>query len=404
MAKADISIDWPGTGLVPSTDLVAWHMARLGESESDIAYDQSGHNRDLIAAATAPVFTADLWRGQPGWVFDGSAKPLTYAEAGIAIKYAIIFAAAQETTFTVNRGLLSGVTSGNVLATKNDSSNDFYNFYPSSDVEYRKSAALFAEATMDAPTGLVPELIEWRRPTGVVMDGIQIGQQLADTARKWKGWFFESILYSEEPSATDLLRLRFYFNVKYGTWAQGVPFRFPDATFMPQITGREIIKNREEEIPKSWPDVWDTFKYDDGFADFNSVGDDAAKRWEYVYVNVPKEQKRALDAFWDQAQIGNPFYFKDKYDVLWSDVRVESYDRGRESRNVWSTVTFNLIGYGSTPVIDDATAPTAPVITGTSSTSSTITVTWSPSSDSGVVFGLPPVEAGDLGADYLIDE
>jgi hypothetical protein len=348
MARADITIDWPATGLIPASGLIAWHQCKIGESGDNAAFDSSPNGRNIIAASPSPVIQFNLLNGQPGWYFNGStAKPLTYSEPGLTVKHAFVLAAAEESAFTVNRGLLSGPTSGDLLTT-NNSGTKFFTW--GTGYEYRKSDTVYADSLWEAPRSLVPELIEISYPDGVTLDGIQVGQQKADTSRRWKGYFFEQVLYDRILTETERAQLHLYFNIKFAAWIRGVPFYFPDKMIVPQLAGQQLVHHRYREVPRTWDDVTDSITYDDGGVDFNEAGDSAPIRWEYVYQNVPKAQKPIFDEFWNQARKVNGFYFRTPEYVVWNGVRVESYGRDHEEHKRWrNEITFALVGHESLP-------------------------------------------------------
>lgn len=200
------------TQLVPKTGLLAWHKYDAATSTNGNINDASGNGRHLVQATTPPLLTADAWKGQQGWYFNGSANPLNVTTS-VTPKHVVVIAALEETVFTSYRGLLSGIISGDWLTTDN-TGNKFFTF--GTPYDYRKSDVDFTDYNWQAPIGLKPEVIEIMYPsTGIPMDGIQVGQQKADTSRKFKGYFFEQMLYSNVLSTDERILLAEYAALKY---------------------------------------------------------------------------------------------------------------------------------------------------------------------------------------------
>jgi hypothetical protein len=298
-----IATDWPGLELIPMDGLQFWHGFQDQVSTSSSVLDYSGLDRHLVAAgADPPSLNYNLNNGQPGWYFDGTNDPLTYSEPGIILRHVFVFAAFEETAFGTNRGLLTGPASGSVLVSKNDGSDDFYNFYPGSDVTYKKSNAVYPEASMAAPIGLVPELMEWQRPSAVVMDGIQVGQQLADASRKFKGWWFGQMGWDRVLDYEEIRGVHLFWNLQQRAFRRGVPLYFPSGDIVPaELVG----PSRFIQIPRNWSDITQTKTYEDKGTDLNEIASDMPRVWDYAYDGLDKQKVLIFDLFNDAARRGS---------------------------------------------------------------------------------------------------
>ncbi len=359
-------IDWTLTGLIPTSGLLAWHLYNPTTSTGGLINDASGNSRHLVQASTPPALTLSVMNGQPGWYFNGTSTNPLVSTGSVTPYSAYVLASAEGAAFTAYRGLLSGTTTANVLTSENTGTK-FFSFGP--DFNYRKSDTEYADADMQAPMNNQAELIEITRSAAggfSSMDGIQVGQQLADTTRKWKGYFFEQMLYDRILTITERRKLMLYFNIKYGTWAKGVPLYFPSKDLVEGPT-RSIdtgpVNNRFYEEPPDYGKVTDSWQYEDANEDFNEVASSAPRRWEYGYkiwkggnIAAADAYRAIFDEFYNQARKANPFYFRDKYGKVWENVRIEDYDRNHSAHKSWEhDVLFRLKTNSGTFITADST-------------------------------------------------
>lgn len=280
--------------LIPKTGLMAWYKYDAATSANGNINDASGNGRHLVQATNPPILTANAWKGQYGWLFDGTKNPLVWT-GSIAPKQIFVIAALEETTFTVNRGLVSGPTVGDWLTTEN-AGNKFFTF--GTPYDYRKSDVAFADFDWKAPIGLVPELIEVTYPSPITMDGLQIGQQKADTSRKHKGIFLDFFAYSSDRTDAEKLSIAEYAALFYKIWRKNAdnldvwPFQ-PDWTrglaseklVLSSTSVNGAIKARAKSTAKTGIEA--------GFS----------SRWV--------EEYDAAYAFWDAKYPGTPFIYRD---------------------------------------------------------------------------------------------
>lgn len=384
-------IDWTTTGLIPQSGLIVWPLYDPLTSASGNIVDGSGNGYDLTQGTTPPVLTLNRLYGNPGWFFSGSSNPLQTIDDEFIAKTVFVLASATGSAFDLNRGLVSGLTTGDWL-TSESSGTQFFSF--GADYDYRKSDTAYADASMEAPLNETAELMEITHPDGITMDGLQIGQQkgLDSNARKWKGYFYELMMWDRELTALERQRVHLYFNVKFRTFQKGVPLYFPEKRLLANAS--TVILTRYVEVPKKHEKRTNTFEYDDGGKDYNTISDGLPEAWDYG-VKIAESNARQADAyrtifdrFSDAVGVNQPFYFRDKYDVVWSDVRVTDYSRTHDAHKSWVfDVLFNLESdlYESTSVYDpiDEVAPDTPgpftVIEGTETPS--IHLEWDASPD-----------------------
>lgn len=343
-------VNWTLTGLIPTSGLLAWYLYDPATSADGNINDASGNARHIVQASNPPTLVHESWNGHPGWVFDGTtANPLaTASSANIDTKHVFVFASHADAAFNLNRGLLSGKTSGDWL-TSETSGTEFFSF--GSGYGYRKSDTAYDDADMEAPMSGIPELIETTFDDAgyVTLDGIQIGRQrdLDTGARKWKGIFYECLIFNRILNGTERRQVMLYFNVKYKANAQGLPLYFPDASLLTNTT--IIVPTRFREVPPEWEAITDSWRYEDGDEDFNEVAPNAPRRWEYNAQVVGGSQAQVdayraiFDGFNDAARRANAFYFRDKWGQVWDSVRVEDYARDHDAHKSWThSVAFRL--------------------------------------------------------------
>lgn len=203
--------DWIGRG-----GMCAWHAADTAISGQTID-DASGNGRTLDTGflSTPPDYQTNLINGLPGLYFDGSTHDPPKWSGSVTPKHIFIVAAAEGSAFDASyRGLLSGVSSGDVL-TGNPSSANWFNF--SLGHTYRRFDVAYTEAAAPAIFGTVG-IMELTNTLGWPLNGIQIGQHRSFTDRRWKGWWCEHILYDKVVTDIERWKVYRYLAAKYHIW------------------------------------------------------------------------------------------------------------------------------------------------------------------------------------------
>jgi hypothetical protein len=378
--------DWLATEIIP--DALAWYQYQYGGSAGQVIYDSIGSKHLECAVSGAPVLTENVIGNQPGWYFDGTSNPLAWT-GSVTVKHVFILASNEDATFDGYQGLLTGVTSGDVLVGDSGQTTFFDlgigNVYTNEGIDY-------AEANQQAPMSGSFRLMEVSNSDGILLDGIQVGQQRSLTARKWKGHFVEMILFDRILTRDEVRRVRLYFNIKFGEWQRGLPFYFPSADIVPTMG-----PSRFYDMPEDFAQITDDWEYEDGVKDFNEVADDAPLHWEYAYPAVPKAHLPIYNEFWNQARLVNTFLFKDPEDYVWTNVRIEDYNRNHEAHKRWRhDVAFRLVGYNSVGTYEapiDTTAPSVPGLFIDTEYFTYISIGWTPSTD----------DTGVVGYEYRVD-
>lgn len=207
---------WKNMNLIPMADLEAWHMYEPGVSGHNVIYDYSGHDRHLTCGAgNAPVLTADVLNGQPGWYFNGSRDPLAWT-GSVTLKHVFLVISLTDATFSAHHGILSGLTAGDILTTSNTGTL----FYDLSATSSRTRDILYASNAHVAPISENAAVVEVVFAAGVTMDGIQIGKQrdISGPARLHKGYFFDDVCYSAVKNDQERLRIYQYAAMRYHLW------------------------------------------------------------------------------------------------------------------------------------------------------------------------------------------
>lgn len=347
MATPSTTINWTNTRLVPMSGLEAWHKYDAGVSGNNIVYDSSGNGRTIqTLTAPHPVLTSNVINGQPAWYFNGTTtSPFIYTGA-VTAKHIFILASAADATFSTYRGLLSDSNPYSILVGESQTTK-FYDYSATFTSTYRKSDVVYTATNQQAPVSGAFALIEIQIPAGLVLDGIQVGQQTNLTDRKWKGYFVDQLIYNRILTTAERRAVMLYFNLHYAQFLVGVPLRFPDDSML------TFRRSRFYAAPPDYDSITDDFEFEDGSKTFNEVADNAPRRWEYEYGNCTPDEVVVFDEFYNQVRKIKPFYFRDKYGVIWDNVRVERYSRQHQAHKSWTNaVAFDLVGYNSTGVLD----------------------------------------------------
>lgn len=207
---------WSKRQIVPVPDMLFWHALDEAEDATDIQ-DYSGNKRNLIVESSAPVLQSDVINGLPGVYFDGTKNPLNFTE-DITLKHLFLITAFDGATFTGNEGLISGVGTNSILLGNGAGTNKFANL-AFGDFVYRKSDVELAESNELSPM-VNFEILELVFPTGYALDGIQIGQDITNVGRKWKGWWIEQIGYGAVKNWFERMRVYHYFACKFHLWRE----------------------------------------------------------------------------------------------------------------------------------------------------------------------------------------
>ncbi len=212
-----MSYDWTKSSRVPRNGLAAWYQYEPGVSANNLINDYSGNGRHVsCGAGNAPVLTANLLAGQPGWYFNGTRDPLQWS-GSLNIRYAVVVGSFEDAAFSQYQGVVTGLTNGDVLLSNNSGTLIFFDS-GSPQFDYRKNDVLYADNARQAPVSGSHSIMEMIMPGGIPMDGVQIGKDRNFTGRLLKGWIFEVLLFTIDP--TELMR-RFLFEylaMRYWLW------------------------------------------------------------------------------------------------------------------------------------------------------------------------------------------
>jgi hypothetical protein len=293
--------DWTKKN-IPRADLLAWHMHEPDVSANNSVLDYSGNALNLsCGAGNSPVIqTIAAINGQPAWYFNGSRDPLaSTSSTGQGVKHAFILCSHEDATFNELRGVLSGKTS-NVILVSNNTGDTFFD--PSSfgfgATVYRKNDFIFANNNAKAPMSGTWALIELSFVTGGSIDGIQVGQQTTITARKWKGWWADQLVYSAVKNEASRRFIYEYYAQRYWVWQQDSAGRY----VFPFAANKTRSLERDKEHYLSEP-------YD---GDPKALVRGSYKnRYELPFLIRDQEELDAAKAFYDQHFPLTKFVFRD---------------------------------------------------------------------------------------------
>lgn len=199
--------EWHKMDLIPMKGLEAWYQIDPATNTPLLVPDFSGNGRNLtVSAGNEPALAVSPLNGELGYYFNGGNDPYSWS-GSVTAKHVFALLAFDRARFLGNEGVISGLTSGNIL-TSQQSGTTFYPF-GTSGYKYRRADVAFDVLNMQAPVGGNFALVELVLPgAGVSMNGIRIGQQFADTARRAKMWWMGAGIYSSEQN--DIARLKWY--------------------------------------------------------------------------------------------------------------------------------------------------------------------------------------------------
>lgn len=209
--------EWHKMDLVPKKDLVAWYQIDPATNTPLLVPDFSDNGRNLtVSAGNEAALAVSPLNGELGYYFDGSNDPYSWS-GSVTAKHIFTLLAFDRAGFVGNEGVISGLTSGNILTSQQNGST----FYPfgTSGYSYRKADVAFDVLNMQAPVAGQFALVELVLPgAGVSMDGIRIGQQLANTARRAKMWWMGAFIYSTLQTDIARLKLMTYHATRFHVW------------------------------------------------------------------------------------------------------------------------------------------------------------------------------------------
>jgi hypothetical protein len=290
--------DWKNYPLIPRDGLEAWHQFESGISSSFSINDYSGHDRHLICSSSgAPALTSDVLGGQPGWYFDGSSNPLVASGPVTGIKHIFVVLSFDEATFTNFRGVLSDETAMPILVSNN--SGDTFVDQGFTSFQYRKSDVIYDPSSQKAPIDGGFAFLELIIPDGIDLDGIQIGQDTSDTARKHLGYFVENLMYSVVLTDLGRFRLLNYFAMRYHLWQRAVdagPWVFPFAA----NRGRSQAQDRENFLSEPYDGPLKAL-----------VRGDYKSKWSAGYALRVEAEFKAAEAFFREHYPITDFIFRD---------------------------------------------------------------------------------------------
>lgn len=294
--------DWVKANLIPRDGLEGWHHFMPGHSLGHLISDYSGHDRHVVGeASNAPELQADRLNHQPAWYFDGTKDPLSFTGA-VTVRHLFVLASFEKATFTQYEGLYGwvGDSGGPEVLVSNSSGDRVFDFSPSlPEMSYRRADIGFPIGNAKAPVNGQHALIELVIPGGASMDGIQIGQQGTLVDRRFNGWFFEAIAYSNIKGEFDRQMILEYFAMRYHVWPRS-PFghyRFPfiaDRTRGLSVDRETYLSEPYEGEPKAL------------------IRGEFTDAYELPFALRRREEYRAAEAFHNQHSPLVPFVFRDE--------------------------------------------------------------------------------------------
>ena len=222
----------PLVQFVPKAYLEAWHATdKMLVTEDDITLvDISRNSRHVTASGDLPAIEAGKKNGLPAVYFDGTNDPFIYTGA-VSCKHLFCVCAYEEEEFGAGEfpGIISDISTYGLLAGEEDS-DEFHNFTANGVYGFANSDVGLTLDNAQAPVNGTFAVIELIFPAALPLSGIVIGRDRGNASRKWKGWFLESLIYSEVKTAYDRMLTYRYFAMKYHLWplnGSGTLNRFP---------------------------------------------------------------------------------------------------------------------------------------------------------------------------------
>jgi hypothetical protein len=175
----------------------------------------SGSNGTAVASwtdATGKVFnsassqpTLQTKNGKKVVRFNASNTPLDLTSA-INFKQVFFLLSYDADNFDDYRGILSGVSSGDVLA-GGVGTDTFFNFGLSG-YEYKKNGTVLANINQQIAGGNKLFVVSIKYPNGFNLSDLRIGQQRGLTARKWRGDLRKIVAYQDTLTSDFELRVQ----------------------------------------------------------------------------------------------------------------------------------------------------------------------------------------------------
>lgn len=300
VAQATVSIQLPIDSFLqndpliqymPKAYLQAWHAANkvVDDGSSIILMDLSQNNRPLMVDDDLPEIQEDIANNFPGVYFDGTNKPLVY-EGELAVRHIFIVASFDGSTFSGNEGLLSDL-SNSILCGAGNTTTKFLNIGFPAGFEYRIADVEFSQSNQSAPMDNIVKVIEVRIPSGLTLDGIQIGQDKNLTARKWEGIYLESVMFEFIKTDYDVCQIYQYFAMKYHLWQENADglFIFP----FHANSSRPMERGKETYLSEPYSGDMKALVRD-GFKRAYDLSFDVRSQAEYEAAEVFVEQHHPL--------------------------------------------------------------------------------------------------------------
>lgn len=333
---------------------VAWYAMTEKQTDSDLAacnglLDYSGNERELFNGDLSglPRIAASSLNGFPAVYFASSNdKPLTFSPLSgtITARHFFVVAKYNGANFGSSyRGLISDQATNPVLLGNNSSGTTFFDLTPLS-VTYYKAQTNYVQSAMSAPLNSYA-LVEISSASGWALDGIQIGQDRADSSRRWSGWVVEPLIFSSVLTDFERKRVNLYYDLKYSLWktngAVNYEIEFPSPWMLP-----ELGYYHYREIPVNWDSVTIKHEYEDSGASFADTTDTPPQYWEIEYTGLTSDEAQIFDAFNDAVRRKHTFTFTAKDGTEHSGVRIDSYERNHEGNKAWNnSVKFTLVKF-----------------------------------------------------------
>lgn len=297
---------------------------------ADVVLDKSAAGAHLISAASFPSWSVPTVNKRNSVYFDGVTNPLKNTTPFSAKHVFCLVKKDLGTPFSTFRGLLTGLSDSNfgifVGASGTTKFVDF-DYETFGTYVYRKSQTPYLENNLQAPFEKF-ELLEASLSVGWNLDGLQIGQDRANAARKWQGRVCEVLIYDRVLTAAEINAVNLYFDLKFGLWrANNTILNFPN----PNLT--RINYNRFWASNPDFDKVTAFHEYEDGGRSYNETSVNAPRTWEVSFdcTGATHAEARSkadiFDAFDSEARRARTFSFTDKYGVTHQNVRINDYDR-----------------------------------------------------------------------------
>lgn len=293
---------WSRKGIVPLTDCLFWNALDVAEDATEIG-DFSGNDNKLEVASSAPVLQTNIINGNPAVYFDGTKNPLKFTNS-INLKHIFLIAKFDGAEFDGNEGLLSGVAATSILRGNGDTTTKFANLSIGSGYIYRKNFVTLTESTQNAPMNGF-SIIELVFPSGISLDGIQIGQDTTNTGRKWKGWFVEQIGYGEVQDENCRRDIYEYFAIKFYLWKKKT-FGAIELNILP------FAPDRGSDMTEGWLAEMSEAEGQRGQDKVTRYLDDTElKSWSLQFGTRHSTETNALRTFLAEHKLHLPYWFID---------------------------------------------------------------------------------------------